>query len=166
MARSTVLGDRPGEDKLDVVRTSYGMFLPSRGCDATVRAIEQRIAVATQIPVEHGENLQILHYGVGGEYRPHYDYFDRATAAGADCTKRGGQRLATLIIYLENTEAGGETIFPLLHIKVVPKKGDALLFYSCSPGGQEDPMTLHGGAPVLSGEKWIATKWMRIGIFD
>ncbi len=166
LTRSLVLGNCPGEDRLDGTRTSSGMFLPSRGCDSIVSAIEQRIAVATQIPLAHGENLQILHYGVGGEYRPHYDYFDRETAAGAACIQRGGQRIATLIIYLHTTEAGGETIFPLLNLKIMPKKGDALLFYSCFPSGKEDPLTLHGGAPVLVGEKWIATKWMRIGLFD
>jgi prolyl 4-hydroxylase len=26
--------------------------------------------------------------------------------------------------------------------------------------------TLHGGAPVLEGEKWVATKWLREGAFE
>ena len=44
---------------------------------------------------ENGEGLQVLHYGVGEKYEPHYDYFlDEFN------TKNGGQRVATVLMYL------------------------------------------------------------------
>lgn len=117
------------------------------------------------LPEENGEGIQVLSYNIGQEYRPHWDYFDNTTEGGALCYNRGGQRIATLIMYLANTEEGGETIFPKANIQVNPIKGNAVLFYNCTPDGKEDPLTLHGGTPVIKGEKWIATKWIRKGEF-
>lgn len=142
-------------------RTSEGMFFPQNSNDPILSGIEERIASLTRIPRSHGEGIQLLHYGVGAEYQPHYDYFDCSTG-GCD---RGGQRVATMILYLNDVEEGGETIFPRAKVSVKPVKGSAVLFYNCLPGGKEDPNTLHGGAPVIKGEKWIATKWLRMGVF-
>jgi prolyl 4-hydroxylase len=73
----------------------------------------------------------------------------------------GGQRVATLIIYLNNVAQGGETIFPEINLKITPIQGNALYFAYTNSKNQVDPLTLHGGCPVLEGEKFIATKWMR-----
>ena len=77
--------------------------------------------------------------------------------------KRGGQRVATLVIYLNNPEAGGGTSFPDVGVEVAPRRGNAVFFSYAAP----DPSTksLHGGSPVVRGEKWIATKWLREGEF-
>ena len=107
----------------------------------------------------------MLHYDEGGEYRPHYDYFDVNTPGGLVHTNRGGQRMATFMIYLADTEEGGETIFPKADLKVHPQKGKAVMFFNVDSNGKEDPMSFHGGAPVLKGEKWIMTRWMRPGVF-
>ncbi|HSX13502.1 MAG TPA: 2OG-Fe(II) oxygenase, partial [Chlamydiales bacterium] len=80
---------------------------------------------------------------------------------GNECARYGGQRVATVVMYLNSTEAGGETIFPCANISVTPKKGDAVLFYNLKPTGEVDPHSLHGGSPVIAGEKWIMTKWIR-----
>lgn len=163
---STVVSLESGGDELHPARTSYGMFFPTRSTTPTIQKIEKRIAAYTKLPLENGEGMQVLKYGIGGEYRPHFDYFDSATTGGNVHISRGGQRVATLIMYLNNTEEGGETIFPKLNISVKPVKGGALLFYNCTPDGKEDPQTLHGGAPVKKGEKWIATKWIRFNRFN
>ena len=136
------------------------MFFPQFPQDPVLRRVEQRIADLTGIPVPHGEAMQVLWYQVGAEYAPHYDYFSPSTPGGVAALSRGGQRLATFIMYLNTPEAGGETIFPKANLSVTPKKGAALLFYNCLPSGETDPLTLHGGAPVKKGEKWIATKWL------
>ena len=49
---------------------------------------------------------------------------------------------------------------------VKPRKGDALLFFSLHPDASTDEMSLHGGCPVLEGEKWSATKWIHVASFD
>lgn len=165
LKRSTVVSAAADYEETHEGRTSKGMFFEQRPSDRILRKIEKRIAQLTMIPEENGEAIQVLTYGRGEEYRPHYDYFDNSTPGGALCYNRGGQRIATLIMYLADTEAGGETIFPKANIKVKPIKGNAVLFYNCTPDGVEDPLSFHGGAPVIKGEKWIATKWMRKGVF-
>lgn len=165
LKRSTVVSFVSENEEVHEGRTSKGMFFQQKPEDLVLRGIEKRIAELTMIPEENGEAIQVLSYSIGEEYRPHFDYFDNSTPAGAVCYNRGGQRVATFIMYLENTEEGGETIFPRVNIKVKPVKGSAVLFYNCTPDGIEDPLSLHGGAPVIKGEKWIATKWLRKGVF-
>ncbi|MGZ5781611.1 MAG: prolyl hydroxylase family protein, partial [Burkholderiaceae bacterium] len=72
-----------------------------------------------------------------------------------------GQRVATLILYLNDVEEGGETEFPEIGLKIIPKAGNALYFAYMNSSSQPDPLTLHAGRPVLKGEKWIATRWVR-----
>ncbi|XVF18087.1 hypothetical protein REPUB_Repub10bG0181400 [Reevesia pubescens] len=175
MEKSTVVDSGTGKSKDSRVRTSSGTFL-ARGRDKVIRNIEKRIADFTFIPVEHGEGLQILHYEVGQKYEPHYDYFNDEFN-----TKNGGQRIATVLMYLSDVEEGGETVFPAAKgnitavpwwnelsecgkggLSVKPKMGDALLFWSMKPDATLDPSSLHGGCPVIRGNKWSSTKWMRV----
>lgn len=164
LKRSTVISDKGGSELHDA-RTSEGMFFQRNSGDIILKNVERRIAELTMLPEDNGEGIQVLSYGLGAEYQPHWDYFDNTTKGGEECYVRGGQRLATFIMYLASTDEGGETIFPKANIKVKPTKGNAVLFYNCTPDGKEDPLTLHGGAPVVKGEKWIATKWVRKGVF-
>lgn len=166
LQRSTVIDNNSSGSEVDSRRTSYGMFFYPHISDRVVYAIEDRIARLTGIPKENGENIQVLQYAIGGEYRPHYDYFDPHSVGGSFHLMRGGQRQASFLMYLNTPDAGGETVFPYLGIKVTPRKGDALLFYNCGLDGKEDPFTLHGGAPVILGEKWLATKWLRMSRFE
>jgi prolyl 4-hydroxylase len=163
---STVIDDHSASHGLlDSRRTSQGMFFSPELKDKTLRKVERRLATLTKLPVENGEAIQVLQYKKGAEYQPHYDYFNPSTTGGSGHLSRGGQRVATVIMYLNTPEKGGETIFPAAKVTVTPKKGSAVLFYNCSPTGEVDPLSLHGGAPVLLGEKWIATKWIRQGVF-
>jgi prolyl 4-hydroxylase len=115
-------------------------------------------------PIENGEGMQILRYRPGAEYKPHYDYFDPALSGTPGILKRGGQRVGSLVCYLNTPAKGGATVFPDVHLDVAPVKGNAVFFSYDRP----HPMTrsLHGGAPVIEGEKWVATKWLREGRFD
>lgn len=160
LIRSRVLGQAAGENVIDRARTSSGAFISSRG-DPIMQRIEKRIQQITNIPVENGEDFHILHYEHEQEYLPHFDFFDGSYPAGKACLARGGQRIASFILYLNDTEEGGETIFPNADKAVSAVKGNAVLFYNCLPSGEVDTMSLHGGAPVKKGEKWIATKWLR-----
>jgi prolyl 4-hydroxylase len=144
-------------------RSSQGMFF-ERSETPLIAAIEARIAKLLQWPATHGENLQILRYPPGAQYLPHYDYFDPDQPGTAELLKRGGQRVATLIIYLGEPEGGGATVFPDIDLSIAPKRGNAVFFSYAAPDASS--MTLHGGAPVIAGEKWIATKWLRQSVFD
>ncbi|CAH8286448.1 unnamed protein product [Eruca vesicaria subsp. sativa] len=172
MKKSKVVDVQTGGSKDSRVRTSSGTFL-KRGQDEIVEEIENRISDFTFIPVENGEGLQVLHYEVGQKYEPHHDYFSDEYNV-----KRGGNRIATVLMYLSDVEEGGETVFPAAKgnisdvpwwnelsqcgkegLSVLPKKGDALLFWSARPDATLDPSSLHGGCPVIKGNKWSSTKW-------
>jgi prolyl 4-hydroxylase len=76
MQPSTVVNSTTGEDELSTVRTSTGYFFERGNRDVPViREIEHRVALATMLPVEHQEGLQILHYRGGQEYKAHHDFF-------------------------------------------------------------------------------------------
>ncbi|MFJ4293937.1 2OG-Fe(II) oxygenase [Cupriavidus sp. NPDC089707] len=160
LARSPVVNPDTGDENLIDARTSMGAMFQV-GEHALIERIEARIAAVTGVPAEHGEGLQILNYKPGGEYQPHFDYFNPQRPGEARQLTVGGQRIATLVIYLNTPEAGGATAFPRLGLEVAPVKGNAVYFSYLLPDGMLDERTLHAGLPVASGEKWIATKWLR-----
>uniref|UniRef100_A0A5B6YL38 procollagen-proline 4-dioxygenase n=1 Tax=Davidia involucrata TaxID=16924 RepID=A0A5B6YL38_DAVIN len=154
------------------IRTSSGMFISaSEDKSGTLDLIEEKIARATMIPRTHGEAFNVLRYEVGQRYNSHYDAFNPA-----EYGQQKSQRIASFLLYLSDVEEGGETMFPFenglkmdenydyrkcIGLKVKPRRGDGLLFYSLFPNGTIDPTSLHGSCPVITGEKWVATKWIR-----
>jgi len=174
--RSSVIDTKTGNSMLDPIRTSYGGAI-TRGQDATVAAIEQRIAEWTRLPPDYGEPIQVLRYMDGQKYDAHWDWFDDPVH-GKNNTEN---RVATVLLYLGNVTEGGETSLPLATpidwdkqrmkkpsecakkgtMAVVPNKGDALLFWDMLPNGQQvDRRALHASCPTLKGTKWTATKWL------
>jgi prolyl 4-hydroxylase len=158
LVRSRTVQTQTGGEELNADRTSSGMFF-NRGEGALIQRIEARIARLLRWPVENGEGLQVLHYLPGAEYKPHYDYFDPAEPGTPSLLQRGGQRVATLLLYLNEPERGGGTTFPDAGLEVAPHRGHAVFFSYDRP--TPATRTLHGGAPVIAGEKWVATKWLR-----
>ncbi|AQQ67846.1 hypothetical protein Mag101_09465 [Microbulbifer agarilyticus] len=157
---SRVVNAQHGEFELKSTRTSGGTHF-ARGETPLIADIEARIARLLGVPDTHGEPLQILHYPVSAEYRPHYDFFDPEKPGNQEVLATGGQRIGTLIMYLSDVESGGATVFPNIGLEVQPQKGAALFFSYISEHGKLDFQSLHGGSPVLAGEKWIASKWLR-----
>lgn len=160
LTRSNVLDLERGGDQLHGARTSDGTCF-QRGEHALCRTVERRLAKLLDWPLENGEGLQVLRYGPGAQYEPHYDYFDIDKPGTAAILERGGQRVASIVMYLNTPARGGATTFPDISFEVAAIKGNAVYFSYDRP----HPMTrtLHGGAPVIEGEKWIATKWLREG---
>jgi len=163
LARSETVETSTGANAVNEARTSDGMFFLPAEFPVCAR-LEARIAALLGWPLEYGEGLQILRYGPGAEYKPHYDYFDPAEPGTPAILERGGQRVGSLVCYLNTPEAGGATVFPEAGLEVAPVRGNAVFFSYDRP----DPSThtLHGGAPVTAGEKWVATKWMRERRFE
>jgi prolyl 4-hydroxylase len=156
LERSKVVGSK--KDEIIPDRSSSGYWIPY---DQS-KFVDERIAAITHIPIEHGEQLHLLHYEKTQQYKPHFDWFPRnLNEAQEEQIRVHGQRIATVIIFLCDVEEGGETWFPRPNIKITPKKGDAVLFYDLNVDGTEDNEALHGGMPVSKGEKWIVTKWLR-----
>lgn len=164
LTRSTTVNGATGADETIANRTSEGTVF-ARGEDEFIDRLDRRTSALMNSPLDHGEGLQILRYGVGGEYRPHFDYFPPEDPGSWQHVATAGQRVSTLIVYLNEVEAGGATAFPEAGLSVTPKKGDALYFRYRNGVGQLDPLTRHCGEPVIVGEKWIMTKWMRLRAF-
>jgi prolyl 4-hydroxylase len=162
LARSETVAKATGGSEVNVARTSDGMFF-TRGEAPLIARIEARIAALVNWPVERGEGLQVLRYRPGAQYLPHHDYFDPTQPGTRAILKRGGQRVATIVMYLNAPARGGATTFPDATLEVAPVRGSAVFFSYDRPHAVT--RTLHGGAPVLEGEKWVATKWLREGVF-
>jgi prolyl 4-hydroxylase len=157
---STIADPKTGKDVVAAQRTSFGMFFRPMENELVAR-LDRRLAEVSQLPPENGEGLQILHYPVGAQFPPHFDFLQPSNPPNVQSIARSGQRVSTLIAYLNDVEAGGETIFPHAGWSVFPRQGSAVYFEYCNGRGQVDRRSLHAGCPVLRGEKWIATKWMR-----
>lgn len=162
LLRSETVDNATGGSEVNAARTSDGMFF-ERGETPLIATIERRIAELVRWPLENGEGIQVLRYRPGAEYRPHHDYFDPVHPGTARILQRGGQRVGTVVMYLNTPEGGGATTFPEVGLEVAPVRGNAVFF--SYDRAHPATKTLHGGAPVLAGEKWVATKWMRQGVF-
>jgi prolyl 4-hydroxylase len=160
MKSSEVVDRQSGGSYQSNVRKSEGCHF-ERGENALVQRLEERIRALTGIPVDHGEPLQMLHYGIGGEYLAHQDFFEPKDPGSAKLTQVGGQRVATLVMYLNEVAEGGATDFPELELSVKPKKGSGVYFEYHNKAGEIDTRCLHAGMPVARGDKWIVTKWLR-----
>jgi prolyl 4-hydroxylase len=160
LVRSTVVDPVTGRNIVAGHRSSDGMFFRPRETPLIAR-IEDRIAELTGLPAENGEGLQMLHYEVGAESTPHVDYLVPSNEANIESVARSGQRIGTMLMYLNDVEGGGETVFPQVGWSVVPQRGQACYFEYGNGTGRSDPASLHASTPVRAGEKWVATKWIR-----
>jgi len=142
-------------------RSGSNCWIP-HACNEVVSELSLRVAEVVGIPLEFAESLQVVYYNQSEEYAPHYDAWDAATERGQRCMARGGQRLVTCLMYLNEPGEGGGTSFPRLDREVRARGGRMLLFHNCQAGSNiRHPDSLHGGMPVLAGEKWACNFWFR-----
>lgn len=152
-----IVDQTSGQPLQSRVRTNHVAVLWPVQQDLAIHAINLRLARTAGLPPENGEMINVLMYRPGEEYRPHYDFFP-AEAAKKDPS---GQRIRTLLVALSADFAGGETHFLTAGMKIKGAVGDAVVFHNCDANGAPDKSSLHAGAPVLSGQKWLLSKWFR-----
>jgi len=157
---STVVDPETGADEVAAHRNSEGMFFGLRETPF-IACLDERLSQIMSCPIEHGEGLQVLRYGPGDQSAPHFDFLIPSNAANRQSLARSGQRISSLVVYLNDVESGGETVFPEVGVSVCPQRGNGVYFEYCDSQNQVDPRSLHAGAPVIAGEKWAVTKWMR-----
>jgi prolyl 4-hydroxylase len=160
MFRSIVADQEDGRPQVDPTRTSQDAMV-KRGENELVKRIEARLSALSHWPVERTENLQVLRYGAGEEFRAHFDWLNPDEPGPRHHLQFGGQRLATFIVYLSNVEAGGRTSFPAVGLEVAPRKGCGLFFLNTDSRCEPDRLALHAAMPVIKGVKFIANKWLR-----
>ena len=157
---SQVVDPQTGANVTASYRNSKGMFFRLEETPFIAR-LDRRLSAVMNLPVGNGEGLQVLCYGEGGATAPHFDYLLPTNDANQRSIERSGQRVSTLLVYLNDVEGGGETVFPHAGFSVTPQVGNAVYFESSNSPGQLDRQSFHAGRPVTKGEKWVVTKWMR-----
>ncbi|MFN3523381.1 MAG: 2OG-Fe(II) oxygenase [Phenylobacterium sp.] len=159
LRRGMVVNEAGGESVEDI-RANRVMHFGLVDSDVILELINNRLADVAGMPPAHAEGLGVLHYRVGESYAPHVDYIPETPANAAQLQARG-QRVRTVLIYLNEDFEGGATEFPHLGLAFKPPKGSALVFDSVKPDGSLEPLSLHTGASPTRGEKWVISKWFR-----
>ena len=168
ISRSLVTATHGG-NVLDSVRTSAQTW--GRGPAASAVVDRVRAYCGWNRSYHSYETLQILKYEKSQKYNSHNDFLD-PERYGEQTTNRA----ITVMLYFNDVEAGGETIFPEasdkprtfeftnwnVGLRIRPKKGAAVVFYDMTPEGAYDYASLHGAVPVTKGVKWAGTVWLRV----
>lgn len=161
---STVVDSDSGDWISHDARSSTGVMF-QKGSDSITKRLEEFTAKLINWPYVNSEGMQLLNYQVGQQYLPHFDHFDPTTPVGAEAEQQVyGNRIGTLLFYLNNTEEGGGTEFTNLAVTVTPKRGRALFF--SYPDTEQRKKVLHAGLPPTKGEKWVAVNWFRFGPYS
>lgn len=129
--------------------------------DPFIQMIERRIDALIGMPPEYGETMQGQRYEAGQEFKYHLDLFWTKSDYWKAESKRGGQRSITAMAYLNDVEDGGATEFTQLGLAVKPRRGALLIWNNNLPNGLPNEDTMHAGAPVIKGVKYVLTKWYR-----
>ncbi len=156
LAPSVVVDSRNGQQILNPTRTSDDAVLGPVQMDLVVEALNRRIAAATGTRVQQGEPVAVLRYRAGQEFRLHHDCLPG----------EHNQRIITFITYLNDDYEGGATSFPALGLELKLRAGDGLFFRDVDGESKPEVRLRHAGRPVVSGEKWISTRWIRQVDFD
>lgn len=154
--RPSTVSDYNGDDAF---RTSETCDLPYD--DPHVVEIDRRIGALTGLNPLHGEPMQGQRYAIGQEFKGHTDYFEPGGKDYQTYCAVSGQRTWTVMIYLNDVEAGGATRFKAIDKIVQPEAGKLLAWNNLRPDGRVNPSTLHHGMKVRAGTKYVITKWFR-----
>ena len=130
--------------------------------DPVVSAVVERAALLSGLSPLHAEDVQVVSYTQGQQYREHCDYFSPTQDASyAERTERGGNRLVSVFACLAQCGCGGETVFTRLGLRFALRPGEALLWMNIDRHGRLDGRTMHAGQPVHQGAKMGMNVWLR-----
>lgn len=170
LEKAKVSSEKSGENDTDT-RDCTNVWLPIVGpyADPQILAIAKKLAALVgRSNLTHAENLQVIHYGPGHFFASHLDSYDLDSETGQRCTKNGGQRVTTVLVYLNDVQEGGETCFTELKVSVKPTAGRVTIFNDIlgdpmdpSSDMARHPKSEHAAMPVISGEKWACNLWFR-----
>lgn len=152
--------DPNGQQHQNRIRTSHDFLFTPQSETLGLKLLQRRMAAFAGLPLKNAEAMVLLRYAPGQEYLPHRDYLPPSHFTA---TKDGGsgQRLRTVITYLNTPAEGGDTLFPLLDVRIPAVSGRILRFDNIQPDGPLNALSLHAGTPVKQGLKWICTLWIR-----
>jgi prolyl 4-hydroxylase len=161
LSRGEVNDAASGEVRADPMRTATVASFTILHRDLIIVLIQERAARLTQVPVSHHEPPNVISYEPGQQYEPHFDFIDPRVPQFQDELAILGQRIFTLVTYLNDDFEGAETFFPELGVRYRGGPGDAILFQNVRADGAPDWRTLHAGLPPRRGRKWVLSQWLR-----
>lgn len=156
--RATVQNSKTGELETANYRISKSAWLREE-FHPHVAAVNRRVEDITGLTISTAEELQVVNYGIGGHYEPHFD-FARKDEGNAFKSLGTGNRIATFLFYMSDVSQGGATVFPQINVALRPEKGAAAFWYNLHRNGEGDMDTRHAACPVLTGSKWVSNKWL------
>lgn len=159
LRRADVFDQATGASRQDERRSNSSAYFDLLTTDVVLSLVRAKVAAVAGSTPGRLEASQVLHYAVGQRFDLHFDFLN--TAAGGFASAEHGQRVKTVIVYLNDDFEGGETHFPRLPLSHRGKKGDALIFSNVDAAGLPDRRTLHAGLPPTRGEKWVLSHWVR-----
>jgi len=156
LKRATVQNPQTGQLETAFYRVSKSAWLRDEE-DPLIRRASQKARIVANLTLDTAEELQVVNYGIGGHYEPHYDFARKREVESFENWR--GNRIATALFYMSDVEAGGATVFTQLGVKLWPTKGSLALWYNLERSGEGAYRTRHAGCPVLTGSKWVSNKW-------
>ena len=123
--------------------------------------VQARMSHSCGYRMQHFEAPMVMHYDVGQQISPHFDFIDVNAPDYEQQIREQGQRMITFLLYLNGDYAGGETTFPKLGIVNRGAAGDGLFFINAHDDRAPDRTMLHTGSPPTAGEKWIVSQFIR-----
>ena len=150
-----------GSSVPDATRTSETAWIKKD--DPIAQKVFQKVLELTGKSIENCENLQVVRYQPGTYYKAHHDSCCDDSEGCQEFEKAGGQRVATLLIYLNSEFTDGQTHFPRhgdLKLKADP--GSAIFFRPLARDMNKcHPKALHAGLPISTGTKYVCNVWVR-----
>lgn len=144
-------------------RVADSMFINKE--NPLVKNITNDIAELTGLPIQNQEKPHVVRYLKGGEYKPHHDFFHLNQSYTEETLARGGQRVKSALIYLNDNFKGGGTGFPYYDLVIKPEKQKLIIWDNLNPDGTLNMDSLHAGLPVEDGITYILVIWIRERMF-
>ncbi|XP_072939293.1 prolyl 4-hydroxylase subunit alpha-1-like [Epargyreus clarus] len=157
--RATVHDPKTGNLVAAQYRISKSAWLRDEESPVVAR-VSRRVRDFTGLSLESAEELQVVNYGIGGHYEPHYDFARKKEHAFG---RFNGNRIATVLFYMSEVAQGGATVFTELGLSLFPVHRAAAFWLNLHPSGEGDFATRHAACPVLRGSKWVSNKWIHQG---
>jgi len=157
--RATVHHPQTGELMYADYRVSKSAWIFD-DMDEIVAKVMKKVGDITNLNMRFAEALQVANYGIAGQYEPHFDH--ATLKKPKEFAIWGGNRIATMLMYLSDVEKGGRTVFTNTGpgVIIAPQKGSAAFWYNLKKNGQGNPKTEHSACPVLLGQKWVSNLWI------
>jgi len=161
LARALVYDAVEKRDLAHEMRTNSAANFDYASLDVVQFLVQVRMAKSCRQRLQQLEAPMVLHYSVGQQIRPHFDFIDTGAPDYEQQIREQGQRMITFLLYLNDGYDGGETTFPELGIVNRGRRGDGPYFINSRADRSADRQMLHTGSPPTRGEKWIVTQFIR-----